>query len=59
MTAFDLFQLANREKASGKLAAAAATMTEAIRLIDADGEDADLRADLVARRRDLTERVSA
>ena len=54
MTAFDLFQIATCEIAAGKRAAAAATLTHAIRQIDRDKVDAELRPDLVALRQSLT-----
>ena len=53
MTAFDLFQIATCEIASGKRADAAMTLTKAIKQIDRDGVDADMRADLVALRKSL------
>ena len=46
MTAFDLFQRATCEISEGQRAAAAVTLTLAIRQIDCDGVDADLRANL-------------
>ena len=59
MTAFDLFQIATCEIAAGKRAAAAMTLTHAIRQIDSDKVDAELRADLVALRQSLIVRVPA
>ena len=53
MTAFDLFQHATCEIASGKRAAAASTLATALRQIDADGVDAHMRADLTALRDSL------
>lgn len=52
-TAFDLYQIATCEIAAGKRAAAAATLTQAIREIDRTKVDAELRADLVALRKSL------
>ena len=59
MTAYDLYQHATAEIASGKRAAAASTLAMAIRQIDRDGVDAYMRADLVALRQSLMARVSA
>jgi hypothetical protein len=53
MTAFDLFQIATCEIAAGQRGNAAVTLTKAIRQIDRDGVDADMRADLVALRKSL------
>lgn len=46
MTAFDLFQRATCELAEGNRAAAAASIAQAIRQINADGVDAHMREDL-------------
>lgn len=59
MTAFDLFQIATCQIADGAKGAAAMTLAKALRRIDHDGVDADLRDDLVALRRSLIARVSA
>ena len=53
MTAFDLYQFATAEIASGKRAAAAMTLTHAIRQIDHDGVDHAMRGDLVALRKSM------
>ena len=53
MTAFDLFQRATCEISEGNRAAAAKTIAAAIRRIDNDGVDADLRGDLEDLRRML------
>ena len=58
-TAFDLFQIATCEIASGKRCAASSTLSHAIRVIDRDGVDGAMRADLVALRNSLNAVVAA
>lgn len=55
MTAFDLFQRATCQIADGDRAAAIKTLNKAIARIDANGVEADMRADLV----DLRDSVKA
>jgi hypothetical protein len=50
MTAFDAFQLATCLIAEGRRVEAATALARAIRQIDADGVDRDMRADLLAMR---------
>lgn len=59
MTAFDLFQTATVLIMRSLRTEAAELITKAIALIDRDGVDADLRADLVALRDRLTIEVAA
>lgn len=55
MTAFDLFQRATCQISDGDRAAAIKTLNKAIARIDANGVEADMRADLV----DLRDSVKA
>ena len=55
MTAFDLFQIATCQIAEGSRGDAAISLSKAIRMIDHNGIDADMRADLVNLRKSLIE----